>query len=279
MGAIALHLLGQLNSRMPDASSSKSALPQALALVLAAGQGTRMKSDLPKVLVPVCGRPMIRFVIDALRAAGIPRTVVVVGYRAELIEQELTAEPGIEFAQQPKQLGTGHAVMMCRKQLATHRGPVLIVTGDSPMLRPNSIRKLLELFQQEQSACVIGTVKRDDPTGYGRVIRSEDGEFLGVVEEKDATDEQRAIREVNVSTYLFDAAELLFALEQLTDQNAQSEYYITDCPAVLLAAGKRVSAHMVLEPCESLGINSMDELRAVEAAMQRLESAPAGGDG
>lgn len=241
-----------------------------LAIVLAAGKGTRMKSDLPKVLVPVAGRPMIRYVIDALKSAGIGRVLVVVGYRSHLVRAELSGEPNVEFAEQSEQLGTGHAVMMCRDELAQHQGPVLIVAGDSPLLQPDSIRRLLENFSAAQCACVLGTVDKENPQGYGRIVRNQLGEFTGIVEEKDATPAQRSIREVNVSTYVFDSQQLLEALKQLTDKNAQGEYYITDCPAVLLAAGKRVAAEKVLQPCESMSINNTDELALVEAELQGL---------
>jgi bifunctional UDP-N-acetylglucosamine pyrophosphorylase / glucosamine-1-phosphate N-acetyltransferase len=242
----------------------------ALAIVLAAGKGTRMKSELPKVLVPVLGRPMIRYVVDTLRTAGVQRIVVVVGYRSDLVRTELADEPGVEFAEQTEQLGTGHAVMMCRPQLADHRGPVFIVAGDSPLLQPQSVRKLLENFRSQKASCLLGTVDKANPTGYGRIIRDRTGKFVGIVEEKDATPEQRATTEVNVSTYVFDSQDLLWALDKLTDNNAQREYYITDCPAILMAAGKTVSAEKVLQPCESLSINSMDELAIVEKEMNRL---------
>jgi bifunctional UDP-N-acetylglucosamine pyrophosphorylase/glucosamine-1-phosphate N-acetyltransferase len=239
----------------------------ALAIILAAGKGTRMKSELPKVLVPVAGRPMLRYVLDALQAAGVPRTVVVVGYRADLVRAEVGGTPGVEFADQTEQLGTGHAVMMCRAALAGHRGPVVIVAGDSPMLQAKSVATLLEEFDRRGAACLLGTGRREDPTGYGRIVRNAAGEFVGIVEEKDATAEQRAIREINVSTYVFDSAELLWALDQLRADNAQREYYITDCPGLLLAAGKRVEALAVLKPCEALSINNPEELAAVDAEL------------
>lgn len=253
---------------MPSSSSP------ALAIVLAAGKGTRMKSDLPKVLVPVCERPMICYVVDALQAAGIERIVVVVGYRAELVREELKDFSGVEFADQREQLGTGHAVMMCRRQLQEHHGPVFIIAGDSPMLQASSVRSLLDLYGEEQAACLIGTVDKQNPTGYGRVIRDSQGNFQEIIEEKDATDEQRAIQEVNVSTYVFDSQQLLSALDQLTDNNVQGEYYVTDCPALMKAAGERVSAHNVLQPCEAMSINNMAELREVEEQMRiNLQSA------
>jgi bifunctional UDP-N-acetylglucosamine pyrophosphorylase/glucosamine-1-phosphate N-acetyltransferase len=243
--------------------------PSPMAIVLAAGKGTRMKSELPKVLVPVAGRPMVRYVIDALQAAGVQRIVVVVGYRADLVRAELATVPGIEFADQTEQLGTGHAVMMCRPQLADHQGPVIIVAGDSPMLQATSVAAVLAEFNRRGAACLLGTVERPDPTGYGRIVRDRGGKFTGIVEEKDATPDQRAIREINVSTYVFDAAELLAALDHLRADNSQREYYITDCPAHLLAAGKQVEALPVLKPCEALSINSPDELAAVEQELRK----------
>jgi bifunctional UDP-N-acetylglucosamine pyrophosphorylase/glucosamine-1-phosphate N-acetyltransferase/UDP-N-acetylglucosamine pyrophosphorylase len=239
----------------------------ALAIVLAAGKGTRMKSDLPKVLVPVAGRPMLRYVVDALRAAGVSRLVVVVGYRADLVRRELAGEPDIEFADQTEQLGTGHAVMMCRPQLAAHRGPVVIVAGDSPLLQASSVGALLDEFADRRPACLIGTVRRDDPTGYGRIVRDAAGNFTSIVEEKDASPDERAIREVNVSTYVFDAQELLAALDSLRADNSQREYYITDCPAIMMSAGKQVAALNVLKPIEALSINSPEELDQVEQVM------------
>jgi bifunctional UDP-N-acetylglucosamine pyrophosphorylase/glucosamine-1-phosphate N-acetyltransferase/UDP-N-acetylglucosamine pyrophosphorylase len=244
-----------------------------MAIVLAAGKGTRMRSELPKVLVPVAGRPMVRYVIDAIQAAGVERVVIVVGYRADLVRSELADVSGVEFADQTEQLGTGHAVMMCRAQLAEHRGPAVVVAGDSPMLQANSVATLLAEFDRRQAACLLGTVHRDDPHGYGRIVRGSAGEFVGIVEEKDASAEQQTIREVNVSTYVFDAQELLAALDQLRADNSQREYYITDCPGILLAAGKRVEALPVLKSCEALSINSVDELARVEAELAKLATA------
>ncbi len=239
-----------------------------LAIVLAAGKGTRMESPLPKVLVPVCGRPMIRYVTTALQAAGVARTVLVVGHQAARVQAELADEPAIEFVEQREQLGTGHAVMMCRAHLAAHTGPVLIIAGDQCLVQVASVRKLLEIYRAHPAACLLGTVERPDPTGYGRIVRDAAGQFTGIVEEKDATPAERAIREVNVSTYVFDAQQLLATLDNLSNNNAQHEYYLTDCPALLLASGQRVLAEKVLQPCEALSINSMADLQAVEAEMQ-----------
>jgi bifunctional UDP-N-acetylglucosamine pyrophosphorylase/glucosamine-1-phosphate N-acetyltransferase/UDP-N-acetylglucosamine pyrophosphorylase len=240
-----------------------------LAIILAAGQGKRMASDLPKVLVPVGGRPMIRYVLDAVRAAGIARMIVVVGYRSELVREELAGEAGVELVEQTDQLGTGHAVGMCREALAGHEGPVLILAGDSPLVQSSSLRAVLAEFAAQRPACLLGTATKPNPSGLGRVVRDAGGQFTAIVEEKDATPAQRAITEVNLSTYVFAPADLLWALERLTADNAQGEYYLTDCPGVLKQAGRTVLALNALQPCEALSINTVDELQAVEAEMKR----------
>jgi bifunctional UDP-N-acetylglucosamine pyrophosphorylase/glucosamine-1-phosphate N-acetyltransferase len=237
---------------------------------MAAGKGTRMKSELPKVLVPVCGRPMIDYVLDALEAAGVDRSIVVVGYRADDVRRALSARHNIAFALQAEQRGTGHAVMSCREQLVKHDGPVLVVAGDSPMMQSESIRKLCAEFERSRPACLLGTGTKDDPHGLGRIVRDGAGRFIAIVEEKDATPEQRKIHEVNLSCYLFNCRDLLDALDQIRADNAQGEYYLTDCPGALLAAGKVVRAMNVLQPCEALSINTMEELATVAQAMQEM---------
>lgn len=237
---------------------------------MAAGKGTRMKSDLPKVLVPVCRRPMIDYVLDALAAAGIDRTVVVVGYRADDVRAALAGRAGVAFALQAEQRGTGHAVMCAREHLLGHDGAVLVVAGDSPMMQSASLLRLLEEFDRSRPACILGTATKADPAGLGRVVRDKSGNFTAIVEEKDATSEQKRIQEVNLSCYVFNAADLLAALDELRADNSQGEYYVTDCPGVLLAAGKDVRALNVLQPCEALSINNTDELAAVEAVMRQM---------
>ena len=238
------------------------------AVVLAAGMGTRMKTDLPKVLCPVLGRPMIEYVLDALAAAGVERVIAVIGYRADDVRQALAARKNLEFVLQTERLGTGHAVKMARESLQGETGPVVIVAGDSPMLQSTSLQKLLSHFEREQPACLLGTLHKENPHGLGRVVRDGRGEFQKIVEEKDATDEQRRITEVNMSTYVFQAPELLHALGLLKNENRQGEYYLTDCPAILLNEGKRVEALPVLAPCEALSINTPEELSAVEQALR-----------
>ena len=229
-----------------------------------------MKSDLPKVLVPVCGRPMVRYVIDALHEAGVKDILVVVGYQSDLVRSELADVEGVQFVEQTEQLGTGHAVMMCRAQLADHRGPVLILTGDSPLTQSSSLRSLLDEFANTEPACILGTATKEDPTGLGRVVRDENGRLVGIVEDKDATPQQKAITEVNMSTYVFDSQALLGALDQLTTENTQAEYYVTDCPGILRDGGQSVEAACVLQPCEALSINTVTDLAAVEEEMRKI---------
>ena len=245
-------------------------MAQPIAVVLAAGKGTRMKSDLPKVLCEANGRPLIDWVLDALEAAGVQQFLVVVGYEAELVKQALQDRDGVKFVLQDQQLGTGHAVKVCEDHLEGHDGPVLIVAGDSPMIQPESIRSLLDGFETEALDCLLGTLLKENPQGLGRIVRDEAGRFEAIVEEKDATDEQRAITEVNMSTYLFRPEHLLWALGQLKNNNRQGEFYLTDCPAILLGAGRKVDALPVLKPCEALSVNTVDELAEVEIALQKF---------
>jgi bifunctional UDP-N-acetylglucosamine pyrophosphorylase/glucosamine-1-phosphate N-acetyltransferase/UDP-N-acetylglucosamine pyrophosphorylase len=240
------------------------------AIVLAAGKGTRMKSELPKVLYPVLGRPMIQWVIDGLQGAGVNRIIVVVGYRADLVRDELANRPGIEFATQEKQLGTGHAVQSCGEHLKLGNGPVLVVAGDSPLLQTSSVVELCTAFERGGYACLLGTLSKDDPTGLGRIVRDAAGAFERIVEHKDATEAERGIQEVNMSTYLFDRESLVWALQHLKNENAQSEYYLTDCPALLRRDGRRVDAMATLKPCEALSINTVEEASVVEAKMKEM---------
>ncbi len=234
------------------------------AVVLAAGKGTRMKSDLPKVAHAVGGRPMIEHVLDAARAAGATRLVVVVGWQADVVQGLLADQPDVEFATQSEQKGTGHAVMMCRDQLADHHGPVLVLAGDTPLLRPESLIAMLDERRERSAACVIGTATTEHNAGLGRVVRDAAGRFERIVEERDATPEQKAITEINTGCYAFDAQDLLGALDRLRPENSQAEYYLTDCPAILKASGKTVVARPAFTIEEAMGVNTPEQLAAVE---------------
>jgi bifunctional UDP-N-acetylglucosamine pyrophosphorylase/glucosamine-1-phosphate N-acetyltransferase len=234
-----------------------------LAIVLAAGKSTRMKSALPKVLHEVCGRPMVDYVLDAARAAGADNIVAVVGHRADLVEAHLRQFADVQFALQSEQKGTGHAVMMCREQLAAHRGPVLILAGDTPLLKPASLTALLDAQRQHHAAAVIGTAVTAANQGLGRIDRDPDGRFLRIIEEKDATADEKAIQEINTGCYAFEAQLLLQSLDQIRPDNSQAEYYLTDCPKVLLQAGYPVIASPSFDIVEALGVNTRVQLTEV----------------
>ena len=239
-----------------------------VSVVLAAGKSTRMKSALPKVLHEVCGRPMIEYVLDAARAAGVTRQVVIVGHEAEKVKQALAAHRDVEFALQSEQKGTGHAVMMCRENLAGHDGPVLVLTGDAPLMRPESFTALLDEFTAQQAACVIGTAETEHNHGLGRIVRDAAGNFLKIVEQKDGTPAELAIREINVGCYVFDCRALFAALDEIKPNNQQKEYYLTDCAAILKGKGLPVVASKKLDIIEALGVNTRSELVKVHRALQ-----------
>lgn len=241
----------------------------ALGIILAAGKSTRMKSALPKVLHEVCGRPMIEYVLDAARASGVSRIVAVVGHRADLVRAELSRHSDVEFALQSEQKGTGHAIMMCRDQLASHDGPVLVLAGDTPLLKSESLTGLLKAQSDSNAAAVIGTTDTQANQGLGRIVRDAAGNFDRIVEERDATEEQRKIQEINTGCYAFDSKSLLSALDRIRPDNNQAEYYLTDCPLVLKRDGKPVVAAKVFEVSEAMGVNTRAQLADVTRAIQQ----------
>lgn len=245
-------------------------MSKALGIVLAAGKGTRMESDLPKVLVSACGRPLVDYVLDAIEGAGVDKMVVVVGYRGNDVRRALHNRTNVEFVEQTEQLGTGHAVQVCMDHLVDFDGPVVVVTGDSPLTQKESIQALLDLYFAKRPACILGTLKKDDPTGLGRIVRDMNGNFECIVEQKDASPDQLKIKEVNMSTYVFDCKHLVSSLSKLQNDNRQGEYYITDCPGILKAEGLNVQALPVLKACEALSVNNLADLSAVEDEMKRL---------
>ncbi len=240
-----------------------------LAIILAAGKSTRMKSVLPKVVHEVCGRPMVEYVIDAVRAAGVSRIVLVVGHGADTVRGLLSDQPGVEFALQSEQKGTGHAVMMCREHLAGVRGPVFVLAGDTPLLKSQSLARLLADLTENRAACAIGSAVTEANEGLGRIVRDAGGAFSRIVEHRDATPEQLAIREINTGCYAFDGPDLLWALDHIRPNNKQNEYYLTDCPAVLKDAGKTVVASPRFDFHEAMGVNTRAQLADVERSIQR----------
>lgn len=239
------------------------------AVILAAGKSTRMQSELPKVLHPVLGRSMIEYVLDAARAANCEKLVVIVGHKADEVKAALAHHSDIEFALQSEQKGTGHAVMMSAENLADHDGPVLVLAGDTPLLKGSSLSKLLDLQKENQAACVVGTAITEANHGLGRIVRDSSGQFLRIVEQKDATPEEAAIEEINTGCFAFDGHQLFSALQQLKPDNSQAEYYLTDCAEILLKAGQTVLADPVFDIQEAMGVNTQEQLAEVAEILQR----------
>ncbi len=239
-----------------------------VAVILAAGKSKRMQSETPKVLHPACGRPMVEYVLDAARQAGCRRLVVVVGHKADVVQAALAHHPDVQFALQSEQLGTGHAVMMTRELLKDHAGPVLVLTGDTPLLKASSLKGLLDEQARHAAACVVGTATTEQNEGLGRIVRGPAGEFLRIVEHKDATPEERAITEINTGCFAFDGPALFQALDDVRPNNVQSEYYLTDCAEILRGAGRPVRAACLLTMTEAMGVNTPEQLAEVERVMK-----------
>lgn len=238
------------------------------AIVLAAGEGTRMKSSRPKVAHEVLGRPMATWVVEAARAAGAERIVVVVGNGADEVSALFEGEGDVECVLQPSRRGTGDAVRAALEGARIEEGPALVLCGDTPLLRPETLRSLVEAAGGAPGGALL-TMEYDDPTGYGRVTRDEAGLAVRVVEQKDATPEEAACRTCNAGVYCFDAALLAAHIGELSCENAQGEYYLTDMVAILRAAGAPMAAVSCPDGEELMGVNSRVQLAAATKAMQR----------
>jgi bifunctional UDP-N-acetylglucosamine pyrophosphorylase/glucosamine-1-phosphate N-acetyltransferase len=237
------------------------------AVVLAAGMGKRMKSDLAKVLHPVVGRPLLAHVLDALDEVGVARTVVVIGHQREKVQAAFAGRNGIQWAIQAEQRGTGHAYRMAEPVLGDFPGTVLVLPGDTPLLTARTLRALLDRHAKSGAQVTVLSMRLDDPSGYGRIVRTPDGEGIArIVEEKDATAAEKAIDEVNSAIYAFDRAALQGVLSSLTANNAQGEYYLTDTVSLLQAKGAKAAVWCAEDARELLGINTPEQLAEAEAA-------------
>ncbi len=245
----------------------------AVAVVLAAGQGVRMKSTRPKVLHEVCGLPMLAFVLDAVHDAGVTETIVVIGYgAAEVRERFADWDRPLRWVEQTEQRGTGHAVMVTESELADFTGDVVVVCGDNPLLSAETLVKVVERHRSEAASCTVVTAEVANPTGYGRIVRAPDGSVERIVEEADASEEEKQVREINSGNYVFDARQLFEALKGITPDNDQQEYLLTDVVAVLRGADRRVMSHPAPDPTEVLGINSREQLaQAGKILQQRIQ--------
>jgi bifunctional UDP-N-acetylglucosamine pyrophosphorylase / glucosamine-1-phosphate N-acetyltransferase len=244
--------------------------PEVAALVLAAGQGTRMKSDLAKVLHVMARRPLLAHVLDTLGALGVGRTLVVVGHQRERV-QEVFADAPVEWVVQAEQRGTGHAVMMAGPALTGFQGTLLVVCGDTPLLRASTLHELLVGHRASGAAVTVLSMRLPDPTGYGRILRVGEHGISGIVEHGDASDGQRAIDEVNSGIYAFEYPALARVLTGLTADNSQGEYYLTDVVALLQRAGHAAAVVCAPDYHELLGINTVEQLEDAERVHRQLE--------
>jgi bifunctional UDP-N-acetylglucosamine pyrophosphorylase/glucosamine-1-phosphate N-acetyltransferase len=240
-------------------------------LVMAAGLGTRMKSNRAKVLHEIGGRPLIAHVVETAQSLDPQTILVIVGHQAEEVEQAVLAEVGelASFAIQAKQRGTGDAIESARSQLENSDSELLVLSGDVPMIRAETLRKLIEHHRATGAACSILGVRLENPTGYGRIIRDEQGQFQRIVEQKDATDEERQVREINTGIYCFESADLFAALKQVEPKNEQGEYYLTDVAEIILSTGRKVEVFTHTDPREVSGINTRAELAEFENLLRR----------
>ncbi|WP_164828376.1 sugar phosphate nucleotidyltransferase, partial [Streptococcus sp. DD11] len=237
------------------------------AIILAAGKGTRMKSDLPKVLHQVAGISMLEHVFRSVSAIEPAKTVTVVGHKADLVEQVLSGQT--EFVRQTEQLGTGHAVRMAEPVLAGLPGQTLVIAGDTPLITGDSLKHLIDFHINHKNVATILTAEADNPFGYGRIVRNQHGEVLKIVEQKDASDFEQQIKEINTGTYIFDNERLFEALKKINTDNAQGEYYITDVIGIFRENGEKVGAYTLADFDESLGVNDRVALATAEGVMRR----------
>ena len=228
-------------------------------IILAAGQGKRMKSDLAKVLHPLCGLPMLTYPVAAAREAGSEKIVVVIGHQAGQIREAFQGQ-GLIFVEQREQLGTGHAVLQAEEAFRDDDGTVVILCGDVPLIRPETVVSLYDRHRSEGATVTVLTTIPEDPAGYGRVVKSGGGRVEKIVEEKDAAPEEKKIREINTGIYCVESRFLFPAVAGLGNRNAQREYYLTDIVEIACNDGLQASSSLASDPMEVMGINTPEEL-------------------
>lgn len=237
-----------------------------IAIVMAAGKGTRMKSKNSKLVQKIYGKEIVKRAVENAQKAGVKDIVAVVGYKKEEVMKVLG--DNIKYAFQDEMLGTGHAVMQAKEYLKGKKGKVLVLNGDVPLIRPETLNKLIEKSIENKEYATLLTAIYDDPTGYGRIVRDEGGNIEGIVEEKDTTEEQRKITEINAGIYCFDIEALLEALDKITPNNKQGEYYITDVIQIMNDSGLKTGAVLVEDNTEILGINDRVQLGILTKVLQ-----------
>lgn len=239
------------------------------AVILAAGKGTRMKSELPKVIHEALGKPMVKYSIEAAMEAGAAPSDIclVVGHKAELVKEKVG--DSVSYVMQTEQLGTGHAVK-CAEDFIGSEGLTMVLCGDTPLITGKTLKRLVDTHIEEKNAITVLTAIAEDPTGYGRIIKDNWGKFVKIVEQKDATLEEQRVDEINSGMYIFDSRILSIALSQLTNDNAQGEYYLTDTIEIVKSKGLGEVATMIIDDIDEIkGVNSPEQLAEAEAILQK----------
>ncbi len=233
------------------------------AIILAAGKGTRMNSDLTKVLHSICGKPMVSYATALARNLGAGKTVVVVGHQASMVMETMAGEDLI-YAVQKEQLGSAHAVLQAARALHDFDGDVLILCGDVPLLLVNTVKALLASHLSNKDAITVMTTVLDDPGSYGRVVKNEKGDVLKIVEARDASEEEKMITEVNTGIYCADSAFLFEAVKKIDNKNSQGEYYFTDIFEIARRGNYKTGSFIIDDPSEAMGINTPYDLKVAE---------------
>ncbi len=247
-------------------SNNKNALA---VTILAAGKGTRMESDLPKVLHKVGGKPMVSHVIQRAVELGAEKIVSIIGYQHELVKETIGNEP-TQFAIQLEQLGTGHAVLQCASQLSKFDGSVLVLSGDVPLISFNTLQNLLETHNTSATKATLLSAIVEDATGYGRVIRNSQGNLDRIVEHKDAKEDELNVNEMNAGIYVFDCKTLFELLPQVGNNNSQGEYYLPDVLSLILDQGGKVAIEKTNNITEIQGVNTVQQLKDLDAEFQKI---------
>jgi bifunctional UDP-N-acetylglucosamine pyrophosphorylase/glucosamine-1-phosphate N-acetyltransferase len=244
-------------------------MAERVAIILAAGVSSRMNTQLPKVLHEVGGRPMLAYVLDACREVEVSKIYVVIGFGAKEVKDQFNSTDDLVWVEQEKQLGTAHAVLCCKEYLKDFTGETLVLCGDGPLIRAQTLKILIERHETGQAAATLATAVLEDPTGYGRIVRDKYGNIQGIVEHTDCTPTQLAINEVNPSYYLFNNKILFEAVEKVKPDNIKEEYYLTDALSSVIATGHKVVAVTAVRPEEAMGVNSRAQLSVASKIMQQ----------
>ncbi len=242
-------------------------------LILAAGKGTRMKSDLAKVLHPVYGRPMLDHVVAVAREVGSLKIGVIIGHQADYI-QETYKGKGLTFILQKEQLGTGHAVLQAQQAFSSFKGTLIILCGDVPLLRSETVKKMMAHHAKTHAVITVLTTRLDDPASYGRIVRGRDGRILKIVEAQDATESEKDIAETNTGIYCAECPFLFEAVARIRNDNAQGEYYLTDICEIANREGMKVTPFLTGDSEEVMGINTVEDLERAQRVLERRISHP-----